>query len=130
VAIATDFGRPTQAMRYFLRDRHCLILEANYDEVLLRTSGYPPVVQQRIAGSGGHLSNEACGQLLAELHHHHLATVVLAHLSQRCNTPETAAGTVARALEATDFRGELHVAPQDAPLGPIRLRAPSQRTLL
>ncbi len=130
LAIATDFGRATQALRFFLRERHCLILEANYDEVLLRTSAYPPVVQQRIAGSGGHLSNDACGQLLAELHHDHLATVVLAHLSQRCNTPETAAGTVARALDAAGFRGELHVAQQDTPLDPIRLRTPDQQTLL
>lgn len=130
LAIATDFGRPTQALRFFLRERHCLILEANYDEVLLRTSGYPAVVQQRIAGSGGHLSNEACGQLLAELHHQHLATVVLAHLSQRCNTPDTASRAVGRALASAGFRGDLHVAPQEAPLGPIRLRTPSQRTLL
>ena len=35
----------------------------------LRTSGYPPVVQRRIAGSGGHLSNRAAAELLAELHH-------------------------------------------------------------
>ncbi|HPF62544.1 MAG: MBL fold metallo-hydrolase [Gemmatimonadetes bacterium] len=130
LAIATDFGRPTQALRFFLRERHCLILEANYDEVLLRSSGYPAVVQDRIAGAGGHLSNTACGMLLAELHHAELHTVVLAHLSQRCNTPDVAARTVAAALERTGFRGALHVAPQDEPLGPITLRAPAQRVLL
>jgi phosphoribosyl 1,2-cyclic phosphodiesterase len=130
LAIATDLGRPTQALRFFLRDRHCLILEANYDEVLLRASGYPAVVQERIAGAGGHLSNTACGMLLAELHHDGLATVVLAHLSQRCNTPEVAARTVDAALQPVGFRGELHVAPQDEPLGPIRLRTPAQRALL
>lgn len=129
LAIATDFGRPTQALRYFLRERHCLILEANYDEVLLRGSGYPAVVQARIAGAGGHLSNTACGMLLAELHHAALATVVLAHLSQRCNTPEVAARTVEAALTSAGFRGELHVAPQDEPLGPIALHLPAQRAL-
>jgi len=127
LAIATDFGRPTQALRYFLRERHCLILEANYDEVLLRTSGYPASVQQRIAGEGGHLSNTASGMLLAELWHPHLATVVLAHLSQRCNTPEVASRTVRGALTEVGFNGELHIAPQDQPTGPIALRVPAQR---
>ncbi len=65
------------------------MLEANHDEVLLRTSDYPPSVQRRIAGSGGHLSNRAAAELLGELHHPELAIVVLAHLSQRCNTAET-----------------------------------------
>lgn len=130
LAIATDFGRPTQALRYFLRERHCLILEANYDELLLRTSGYPATVQQRIAGAGGHLSNTASGMLLAELWHEHLATVVLAHLSERCNTPEMASATVRGALESVGFGGELHVAPQNEPAGPIVLRLPAQRALL
>ncbi len=129
LAIATDLGRPTQALRYFLRERHCLILEANYDEVLLRTSGYPATVQQRIAGAGGHLSNGACGALLAEVHHQHLVTVVLAHLSQRCNTPDVARRTVTDHLTRAGYTGSLHVAHQDDPIGPIALHAPPQRAL-
>ena len=86
VGVAYDLGRPTAAVRYLLRNLTAIVLEANHDEVQLRTSGYPPVVQRRIAGSGGHLSNRAAAELLAELHHPGLAVVVLAHLSQRCNT--------------------------------------------
>ncbi|HEY7026132.1 MAG TPA: MBL fold metallo-hydrolase, partial [Gemmatimonadales bacterium] len=56
VAVAYDLGRPTTAVRLLLRNAHAIVLEANYDDVLLRTSGYPPSVQARIAGSGGHLS--------------------------------------------------------------------------
>ncbi len=130
LAVATDLGRPTQAIRWFLRERHCLVLEANHDEVMLRMSGYPPVVQQRIAGAGGHLSNEACAQLLAEVHHPHLATVVLAHLSQRCNSPTTAEGTVAAALADVGFQGTLHLATQDGPMAPIAVPGPSQGSLL
>lgn len=129
VAIATDLGRPTQALRYFLRDRHCLILEANYDEVLLRSSGYPASVQQRIAGEGGHLSNTACGMLLAELCHQSLTTVILAHLSQRCNTPEVATRVVGEALARAGFAGALYVADQDRPSQPITVPSPRQRSL-
>ena len=129
VGIATDLGRPTQAVRWFLRERHALVLEANHDEVLLRQSGYPAVVQQRIAGHGGHLSNGACAQLLAEVHHDALHTVVLAHLSQRCNSPEVATACVTASLATAGFRGSLHVATQDGPMAPIPIFHPAQRSL-
>jgi phosphoribosyl 1,2-cyclic phosphodiesterase len=119
IGVAYDFGRPTSALRYLLRGMHALVLEANHDEVQLRTSDYPPVVQRRIAGSTGHLSNRAAAELLAELHHPGLAAVVLAHLSEHCNTAADARATVARALRRAGFRGALHVADQDRPLAPI-----------
>ncbi len=127
VGIAYDLGRLTTAVRFLLRDSHAVIIEANHDEVLLRTSGYPPVVQDRIASSSGHLSNRAAAELLTELVHPGLTTVVLAHLSERCNTEAEARAEVWRALEAAEFAGELHVALQDHPVGPLPLltRAPA-----
>jgi hypothetical protein len=77
------------------------------------------VVQQRIAGAGGHLSNRAAAELLADLVHPELAVVVLAHLSVRCNTRDHAHGAVAPALETAGFTGELHVAGQDDATGPF-----------
>ncbi|MBA3658043.1 MAG: MBL fold metallo-hydrolase [Gemmatimonadales bacterium] len=124
VGVAYDLGRPTAAVRYLLKNLSALVLEANHDEVQLRTSEYPPVVQRRIAGSGGHLSNRACAELLAELHHPGLGVIVLAHLSRRCNTAEMAHETVARALKRVAFRGTLHVATQDEPLPPLRVVRP------
>lgn len=122
VGVAYDLGRATTATRYLLRGLTAIVLEANHDDVLLRTSGYPPVVQQRIAGSGGHLSNRAAAELLAELHHPGLAVVVLAHLSQRCNSAAEARATVEPALRRAGFRGVLYVAEQDVPLPAIEVR--------
>jgi phosphoribosyl 1,2-cyclic phosphodiesterase len=119
IGVAYDLGRPTSAVRYLLRGLNAIVLEANHDEVQLRTSDYPPVVQHRIAGSGGHLSNRAAADLLAELHHPRLQAVVLAHLSQQCNTAAEARAAVARALRRVGFKGVLHVADQDEPLRPI-----------
>lgn len=119
VGVAYDLGRPTSAVRYLLRNLTAIVLEANHDEVQLRTSEYPPVVQRRIAGSGGHLSNRAAAELLAELYHPGLRAVVLAHLSQLCNTAAEARAAVAPALRRAGFRGTLHVADQDRPLAPI-----------
>jgi phosphoribosyl 1,2-cyclic phosphodiesterase len=119
VGVAYDLGRPTAAVRYLLRDMTAIVLEANHDDMLLRTSAYPPVVQRRIAGSTGHLSNRAAAELLTEVHHPGLGVVILAHLSRECNTADDARATVAPALRRAGFGGALHVADQDEPLGPI-----------
>lgn len=122
VGLAYDFGRPTQALRYHFRELDAVVIEANYDEVMLRTSEYPVSVQERIAGSGGHLSNRVTAQLLEELYHPGLGTVVLAHLSQRCNTPAAAREAVEAVLRKCGFEGVLEVAVQDEPLRPLGLR--------
>jgi phosphoribosyl 1,2-cyclic phosphodiesterase len=119
LGVAYDLGRATSAVRYLLRELTAIVLEANHDEVQLRTSGYPPVVQRRIAGSGGHLSNRAAAELLAQLHHPGLSVVVLAHLSERCNTAAAARVEVGRALRRVKYKGSIHVAEQDEPLAPI-----------
>jgi phosphoribosyl 1,2-cyclic phosphodiesterase len=127
LGIAYDFGRPTQALRYHFRDLQAVILEANYDEVMLRTSEYPVSVQHRIAGSAGHLSNRASAQLLTELNPPGLGTVVLAHLSQNCNTPDAARAAVEPVLRQSGFVGVVHVAGQDSPLPRIALVRPEDR---
>jgi phosphoribosyl 1,2-cyclic phosphodiesterase len=124
IGIAYDFGRPTAAVRFLLRESHALVLEANHDEIMLRTSEYPAVVQERIAGSSGHLSNRAAAQLIRELVHAGLGAVVLAHLSERCNTPDIARQAIAEVLEEEGCCAELHIALQDRPLPAIRLTHP------
>ena len=122
IGYATDLGRPSSGLRWLFRDLTAIVLEANYDEVLLRTGGYPPAVQQRIAGFGGHLSNGDAAELLRELHHPGLAAVVLAHLSQRCNTPAHARERIEPALRSAGFVGRLEVAGQEEPLEAISLQ--------
>ena len=102
--LMTWAARPPQCVTCFATSR-AIVLEANHDEVQLRTSDYPPVVQRRIAGSAGHLSNRAAAELLADLHHPGLLAVVLAHLSQQCNTAAEARATVARALRRVRLPG-------------------------
>jgi hypothetical protein len=55
--------------------------------------------------------------------------VVLAHLSQRCNTAAVASTTIGAALAAVGFAGALHVATQDGPMAPITVAGPAQRAL-
>lgn len=121
LGVACDIGRPTAALRYMLRDMTALVVEANHDEVRLRTSGYPATVRQRIAGSAGHLSNRAAAELLVELLHPGLRRIVLAHLSESCNTAEDALETVEPVLREANYSGFLDVALQHRPLTPMPL---------
>ena len=106
------------------------MLEANHDEVLLRSSAYPPTVRARIAGHGGHLSNREAGLIAAEVVHAGLSVVVLAHLSDRCNTPDLAREAVAAALRGTAFRGRLVIAGQDAPTAALEVGAELEQLAL
>ena len=136
VGIATDLGRPTAQVRAALAGSDFLVLEANHDEVLLRTGPYPWSVKRRISSSHGHLSNEGAARLVRELYHPRLAGVLLAHLSNDCNSPELARTVVGRALDAVGYRGYLAVAEQAMPTPFLdieelrRKTGPEQLTLL
>jgi phosphoribosyl 1,2-cyclic phosphodiesterase len=119
LALAYDLGCITGSVRYLMRDATCLLLEANHDEVMLRLGPYPPVVRARIGGSRGHLSNRAAGELLAQLCHPDLASVVLVHLSEICNRADLAQVEVSAQLQRAGYRGNLLVAHQDQPLTPF-----------
>ena len=128
--IAYDVGSPTSALKHACMGLDALVLETNHDEVMLRSSRYPAAVRARIAGRGGHLSNREAGLLAAEVAHAGLALLVLAHLSDRCNTPELALETMAAALAGTAFRGRMVVARQEAPLPPLEVGAALEQLAL
>ena len=119
MGIATDLGRPTVTVRHALQNCDLLILEANHDEIMLRESPYPWSVKARIAGSHGHLSNRAAGELAGELVHDHLGCVVLAHLSENSNDPALAYDVVGAALARNRYIGDIQVGLQNEPLAPI-----------
>ncbi len=123
VGIATDLGTPTVSVRHALKNCDLLILEANHDDLMLRTGPYPWSVKSRIAGRHGHLSNRTAAQLGAELLHPELAAVVLAHLSQECNDPALAEEAVGEALRRKRYDGPLYVAVQDEPLPALDVAA-------
>jgi phosphoribosyl 1,2-cyclic phosphodiesterase len=123
LGVAYDVGSPTAALRHALRGLDALVLEANHDEVLLRSSAYPPTVRARIAGRGGHLSNREAGELAAQCAHPGLALLVLAHLSESCNRADLAEAAVRGALRGTRFAGRIVVAQQDAPTPALEVGA-------
>ncbi len=130
VGLAYDLGRPTGGVRALLRDVHCLLLEANHDDALLRAGPYPASVRRRIAGPGGHLSNRAAAELVRDVCHGDLETVVLVHVSDACNEPRLAEKVVSDALERRRFGGKVLVATQDTPLPPVIVSLPAVQLTL
>lgn len=100
LGIATDLGYPTQLVRHKLRGMDALIIESNHDVKMLVAGPYPWELKERIKSRHGHLSNSQTAELLADIAHSDLKTVVLAHLSEVNNNPETAMESAMSAIKS------------------------------
>lgn len=94
----TDLGCLTLQVVDKLKECDVLLVESNHDERMLDNGHYPWMIKERIKSDVGHLSNEACADLLARVKHDGLKTVVLMHLSESNNHPELAMDSARRAL--------------------------------
>ncbi len=121
VAIATDLGCPTSLVMDRMGACDLLVLESNHDETMLRDGPYPWPLKQRIAGRLGHLSNEQAAALVRRAAEGGCRAVVLAHLSERNNTPELARASAMRALAGARSRVELRIASCRRPTRPVVL---------
>lgn len=91
MSILTDSGIVTPELMQQLYASKLVILESNYEESLLWSNPeYPMHLKQRIDGKFGHLSNVWASRAVADLVSHGVKQVVLAHLSEKNNTPDIA----------------------------------------
>lgn len=86
IGVLTDIGRCCENVRKVVVNSDVLILEANYDEEMLRSGGYPYFLKNRIQGGWGHLSNIGALQLFNEYRTTRLKHLILSHLSGQNNT--------------------------------------------
>ena len=96
---ATDLGYISEEAAKQLEMAHYMVLEANYDDQMLRNGPYPLHLKNRIIAETGHLSNDQAGIFLAEYYKEHLQKVFLCHLSRENNLPEIAYTTIQHHLE-------------------------------
>jgi len=120
VALFTDLGGGSDAVRTAVGAADLVVIEANYDGAMLDAGSYPWFLKARIKGRGGHLSNADCGALLAQAFtQDRPRNVWLAHLSANNNAPQTAEETVTGALHAAGlFRAAVTALPRYAN-GPV-----------
>ena len=86
----TDIGTPLDSIGLKFAEATIATLESNHDPVMLRTSGRPPYLIQRIAGPRGHLSNDQACELVRKFASPRLKKLYLAHLSHQCNSEHIA----------------------------------------
>ena len=120
--IATDFGICTISIIDALKGCGALVIESNHDLKLLEGSNRPIQLKYRIKGNFGHLSNGAACDVIERLASQGLRQLILAHLSEECNTPQLAHDTAAACLQRL-HRSDvgLAVAQQTAPLHTVWL---------
>lgn len=96
---ATDLGHVTPAILAHLGPADLLVFESNHDVEMERMSPRPFPVKQWIIGDTGHLSNpQAAEALITLFENREGGGVILAHLSEMCNTVGLARTTTAEAL--------------------------------
>ncbi len=100
LCVVTDLGQATPLICAKLAQCHAAILESNHDYDMLMQSERPWPLKTRIAGRSGHLSNDDAAALLCSAIQERLHTLLLAHLSEECNTPALALNTMRLALRA------------------------------
>ncbi len=99
----TDIGHLSEGVLRGLSGCTRVVIESNHDIDMLKNGSYPYPLKQRILGNFGHLSNTACAKLLPHLVRYGCESVVLAHLSEENNTPETAFNASRESLNANGF---------------------------
>lgn len=97
-AVCTDLGYVSETVSAALRGCDLVLLESNYDEKMLRTGPYPPMLKRRIASDCGHLSNDAAAKAARELVAGGTTRLILGHLSQHNNLPALAEAAAEQGL--------------------------------
>jgi len=115
LAVATDLGQATPLIRSKLAQCRAVVLESNHDYDMLMQSSRAWPLKMRIAGRSGHLSNADAAELMRSALSAQLQTLLLAHLSEECNTPALAFNVMRQMLrEANRLDVRLEVASQSA----------------
>ena len=99
IAYLTDSGYIPDSTLEFLHNCDYYFIESNYDEKMLFDSSRPMFLKERIAGDMGHLSNEQSAEYMCELIGEKTKTIMLAHLSEECNSPDVALKTYKEVFE-------------------------------
>ncbi len=103
-AFATDTGIITPEIKKALTGCDTVVLESNHDVGMLQCGGYPYILKRRILSDRGHLSNEECARIAAQLVGTGTTRLLLAHLSRENNIPELAEKTALCELQCSGMK--------------------------
>lgn len=101
LGIMTDLGHVFADLGRLIASCDAVLLESNYDPVMLANGRYPRYLKDRIRGPRGHISNREAAELLAAAAGPRLRRAVLGHLSEENNSPDVALRTHREVLGET-----------------------------
>ena len=90
LGILTDLGHVFDGLTSVVQTLDAVVLESNFDPVMLAHGTYPEFLKRRIRGPHGHLSNLEAAEVLRHAVGGLLRWACLAHLSEENNTSELA----------------------------------------
>lgn len=115
LAYITDTGFfPIQYIN-LLKNIDALIIESNHDVTMLLESTRTWSLKERILSPQGHMSNYICQQILVNVLNERHRIVVLAHISQECNSVEIIENEVISEVKKV-YQGDIFIATQNQAL--------------
>jgi phosphoribosyl 1,2-cyclic phosphodiesterase len=105
ITIATDLAYTGKDVVSHFADSDILVIESNHDVRMLEESGRPIWLKRRIR-EHAHLSNKKCADFVIrvlERSRRQPSSIMLAHISQECNTREMALECTGEVLDQNGF---------------------------
>lgn len=102
IGVLSDAGHVTPHICASLTGCDALLLECNHDPEMLANGPYTASLKQRVGGPLGHLSNGQAAGLLRDIEIGQLQHLVVAHISEKNNTPDMARTAVAAAMNCAE----------------------------
>jgi phosphoribosyl 1,2-cyclic phosphodiesterase len=90
ISVITDIGYACKNVCESVADSDFLVMESNHDINMLENGPYPYFLKRRILSDVGHLSNLHSSLCVLEHGKPKLKNLMLAHLSEKNNTPQLA----------------------------------------
>ncbi|MEM3675587.1 MAG: MBL fold metallo-hydrolase [Thermoplasmataceae archaeon] len=103
ITVVSDLGRVPDDLVENAMGSDLLAFEANHDVEMLKLGSYPENLKRRILSDMGHLSNEQSAEAVGRIVAPH-TRVILTHISQQNNTPETAIEAITSHLKNRGIR--------------------------
>ena len=89
VGVITDAGHACAEVIKCFQQSHAVFLESNYCDDMLANGSYPAYLKKRISSRVGHMSNRQALDLFLKHRTEQLQLLLLSHLSENNNSPET-----------------------------------------
>ncbi len=119
ITVLTDLGTWQDHLADAVAASDLVLLEANYNDTMLRQGPYPAYLKRRVASNVGHLGNDACGLAIAPVARRTAEiTWWLSHLSQTNNSPRQAEHDVREILHGADVDASITALPRRS-AGPV-----------